>query len=163
MSFEIFNLKPFNQEINTLAKVKAEFDFKLDDEIDELVENPNFKSNVLKMYKSVDENILKDLHNYLRNKDARFKGSFCYYYITEMGMSQSKICTFIGLSAHQYRELQEKYEAEWKKFAIELKNCEIQEHTAYLAYTTIWNFINIDNSLVDLDLLVREEQTILKT
>ncbi|AKB82148.1 hypothetical protein MSBR3_1570 [Methanosarcina barkeri 3] len=152
MSFDILNLKPFNEEINTLTKVKAEFDFKLDNEIDELVENPDFKSSVLRMYKAIDENILKDLHHYLENEDVELKGAFCYYYITEMGMSQSKVCAAVGLSTHYYRELRDQHEAEWKKFAIELKNCEIQEHTAYLAYTTIWNFINIDNILVDLDL-----------
>jgi len=157
MSFDPSNLKPFNDEVNTLAKVKAEFDFKLNDEIDELLENPDFKSNVLKMYRAMGENILLGLRDYLENEDAEFKGAFCYYYITEMGMSQSNVCAVIGLSTSYYRELRDQHEAEWKKFAIELKNCEIREHTAHLAYTTLWNFVNIDHILTNLDLLSARE------
>lgn len=157
MSFDPSNLKPFNNGVNTLAKVKAEFDFEFDDEIDELIKNPDFKSNVLKMYRSVGEDTLLSLRDYLKNEDAEFKGAFCYYYITEMGMSQSNVCAIIGISTRYYRELRDQHEAEWKKFAIELKNVEIREHTAYLAYTALWNYLNIDRILADLDLpLVRE-------
>jgi len=137
MSFDPSDLKPFNNEVNTLAKVKAEFDFELDDEIDEFLEDSDFKSDVLKMYKG--EKILLTLRDYLENEDAEFKGAFCYYYITEMGMSQSNVCAVIGLSTCYYQELRDKHEADWKIFSIALKNREIREHTARLAYITFWN------------------------
>lgn len=157
MSFDPSNLKPFNNGVNTLAKVKAEFDFEFDDEINELVKNPDFKSNVLKIYRSVGEDILLSLYDYLKNEDAEIKGAFCYYYITEMGMSQSNVCAMVGISTGYYRELRDQNEAEWKKFAVQLKNNEIREHTAYLAYTVLWNFLNIDRLLGNLDLLsIRE-------